>query len=143
MKLEKRNKSTKAKEIEEALKIVQEIKERQERLQQIRDKENSIKLSKLIGNCYKFNNSYSCPESKKDHWWFYIKCCSKGEDFSINCVSFEKDKYGDVFLKREQKDVSSFDNSSYILISNKEYLREFAKFKKEVDAIELEITKEI
>lgn len=26
---------------------------------------------KLVGKCYRYRNSYSCPQTEADYWWLY------------------------------------------------------------------------
>jgi hypothetical protein len=28
-------------------------------------------LQKLVGKCFRYQNSYSCPKTPKDYWWMY------------------------------------------------------------------------
>lgn len=34
------------------------------------------KFKELIGTCYKYRNSYSCPEKESDYWYTYFKITS-------------------------------------------------------------------
>lgn len=58
---------------EELLQQLAEI-ENQERKQLI--KAEYPKFKQLIGKCFKFKNSYSCPVKKSDYWYAYSKIVS-------------------------------------------------------------------
>lgn len=61
----------------------------------------------LIGKCFKYRNSYSCPQDDNDYWWMYCKVLGvKGT--SLQVWRFQTDKYKkvdvepDTMLAREQ-----------------------------------------
>lgn len=53
-------------------------------------------LKKLIGHCYKYRSSYSCPEKQSDYWWLYIQVL-KIESADFCCVNtFQKSSDGHI-----------------------------------------------
>ena len=70
---------------------------------------NYPKFEKLIGKCFKYKNSYSCPDTENDYWYIYTKVTSieksdlyvSGENVLSNFkgVSFQKCKYGIITIE--------------------------------------------
>jgi hypothetical protein len=92
-------------------------------------KKETERAKKLIGKCFKFRNSYSCPDGDKDKWWYYIRVIDAQEGRCI-CVSHEIDKNGDVSVKKGSHATQTFDKStgiqaSYIPVGLSEYLDAF------------------
>lgn len=89
MKLELLEKQLSEKKVEH-LKIASELR----RLQWKYEEAIEIpKKKKLIGNFYKYKNSYSCPEKPSDYFWYYIHITGlKGTMLQGN--TFQTDKYG-------------------------------------------------
>lgn len=67
------------------------------------------KFKELIGTCYKYKNSYSCPEKKSDYWYTYMKILSItpndlylggiNNDMMLarcKCFKYQIDKYGEI-----------------------------------------------
>ena len=47
----------------------------------------------IVGRCFKYRNSYSCPESDDDRWWLYAKV-THVRDGSVWCFEFQRDSRG-------------------------------------------------
>lgn len=50
-------------------------------------------LSALVGRCYRYRNSYSCPQSDDDCWWLYTRVIGV-EDGALKAFRFQDDKRG-------------------------------------------------
>ncbi len=50
------------------------------------------KMRANIGNCYKYHNCYSCPQSEADYWWMYVKVVGV-RDGSYRVLTFAIDSY--------------------------------------------------
>jgi len=87
-----------------------------------------IENKKLIGNCYKYRNSFSGDES----WWLYLQII----DYKSGCLVYntvEKTTLG-IEIEKQNKVVSTtvgFD-SDYIPITEEEYFRETSKIIREM-----------
>lgn len=56
----------------------------------------------LIGKCFKYRNSYSCPRSDEDYWWMYLKVLgASGTSLQIWC--FDTDKYGKIQIEPDSR----------------------------------------
>lgn len=89
---------------EELRKQLSEI-EKQERQDLIKAEYPKFEL--LIGKCFKYKNSYSCPKKPSDYWYMYSKIVSitpndiyiggiSNNEVLSRCivVTFQTDKYG-------------------------------------------------
>lgn len=101
-------------EKEELLQQLAEI-ENQERKQLI--KAEYPKFKQLIGKCFKFKNSYSCPVKKSDYWYAYSKIVSirpddlylggiSGNEVLSRCktITFQKNIYGSISINPNNYD---------------------------------------
>lgn len=71
-------------------------------LDDIEDQERALELAGMAGQCFKYRNCYSCPQSEADYWWLYqivtevVGPSAKVLQFSIDKdgkVSIESDRY--------------------------------------------------
>lgn len=53
--------------------LQQLITESRDKLSAIEDAEAEERNARLLGKCYKFRNSFSCPQSAADYWWLYLR----------------------------------------------------------------------
>lgn len=86
----------------------------------------------MVGLCLKTRNNYSCPEKPSDYWWLYVKVVRAGEHGSLQCLQFQVDKDGDVYVKRDEY-YHPHSLDSYQTISPDEFDREFAKMLKHLE----------
>lgn len=74
--------------------IMNKLRSLREELSDIETKERKKENKKLIGKCFKYNNSYSCPENENDYWPVYSTVLDINEDGHPIVFCFETDKYG-------------------------------------------------
>lgn len=48
----------------------------------------------LIGQCFRYRNSYSCPQSESDKWWMYRKILGVDDDGALMATTFQIDRNG-------------------------------------------------
>jgi hypothetical protein len=80
---------------EELQKIIAAGFEAREELRAIEDAEKTKANASLIGKCFKYRNSYSCPESDADYWWLYSKVVSVDGEWA-QVLRFQTDRNGRV-----------------------------------------------
>lgn len=75
---------------------------------QIRDMKDKITnedlrpfLMRLVGKCFKYRNSYSCPEKPSDYWWLYRHVIGVTTDSNLMVHQFQTDTYGELTVKRD------------------------------------------
>jgi hypothetical protein len=102
-----------------------------------RDELTEIKMKKeqeanapLVGKCFKFHNSYSCPKSDDDKWWVYRKIIGVDEYGMLNAFSFETDCDG-----RIEIEYCPMYPTDWIEISSKEFDKEWKSVVKQVNNI--------
>lgn len=89
------------------------------------EKKHTAEAKKLIGKCFKFRNSYSCPEGDKDKWWFYRRVIGVADGCTIT-IEHEVDKDGNLFIREGKQSPQFFDSDSgYIPITVDEYYEAF------------------
>lgn len=98
-------------------------------LQRRRDLEQEKTLKQFVGKCYKYKNSYSCPQEEKDYWWLYI-FVKEIKDSCLVCRTFQKDLYGKITIDLNYT-LSSL-NSGYILCSKATFDLELEKIMVEI-----------
>lgn len=92
-------------------------------LEIIREKKTTEQNLKLVGHCFKYRNSYSLPETESDYWWLYVKVL-KVDDTSLLVLEFQTDKYGEISIKPETRNVGleiSYGTGNYIPIEASEF----------------------
>jgi hypothetical protein len=52
----------------------------------------------LIGKCFRYRNSYSCPEKPSDYFWFYVRVLS-ANGYGVTCHTFQTDKNGRIEIE--------------------------------------------
>lgn len=74
-----------------------------------RDKLNAIKKARergralaLVGKCYAYRNSYSCPKSSSDYWTLYLRVVGVTEHGNVRIVQFQVDKDGRISIEEQQ-----------------------------------------
>lgn len=89
----------------------------------IDEREYAPKRRALVGKCFKYRNSYSCPEKPSDYWWMWAKVAGE-ESGGIALVSSERDKNGDIRIRREWHSLWKGElDSNYQPVTTKEYDR--------------------
>jgi hypothetical protein len=80
----------------------------------------------LVGQCFRIQNNYSCPEKPSDYWWLYTKVrCVDGA--GVRCITFQIDKDGRASLERDDfRMPQSLDG--YDSITPAEFNRQHTKF---------------
>jgi hypothetical protein len=59
-------------------------------LDEIVEKERRVKGQALVGKCYRYRNSYSCPQKESDYWWLYMIVLGV-TDGALICFKFQRD----------------------------------------------------
>lgn len=65
-----------------------------EKVWKIEAAERYEKAKGLLGKCFRYRNSYSCPEGEKDRWWLYMRVTEVAKDGWLTVFSFQTDKNG-------------------------------------------------
>lgn len=69
----------------------------------IREIEELPRLKKLIGNCYKYRNSYSLPKEESDYWWMYIIVVGvDSESATLQVFTIQQDCHGEINVRTER-----------------------------------------
>lgn len=61
------------------------------------------KAKGLLGKCFRYRNSYSCPEGEKDRWWLYMRVTEVTKDGWLTVFSFQTDKDGAIEIVPEKR----------------------------------------
>ena len=56
------------------------------------------KFKKFIDKCFRYKNSYSCPEKPEDYWWVYSRVMGLDETALI-VDSFQQDSFGKITIR--------------------------------------------
>lgn len=78
--------------------LVAEMAPLQNALHKLRDAEVLKKSKALVGKCFKYRNSYSCPKEPGDYWFLYVKVVGVGEYWPLS-FEFQSDKDGRIEIK--------------------------------------------
>lgn len=70
-------------------------------LERIEDAERKAQSVALVGRCFKYRNSYSCPQGPKDYWWLYVKVVGIGEHWPVS-MEFETDRDGKIEIRTRE-----------------------------------------
>lgn len=88
---------------------------------------NKPKRLALVGKCFKYRNNYSCPDKPSDYWWMWVMVVGESEIGWPITVQTERDKYGRVFVKRDEVGWSDgTPGGGYIPVTRREYDRAVA-----------------
>lgn len=77
-----------------AIELKKTIQKARDELDEIETAKRREKASKAIGRCFRYWNSYSCPQGPEDRWWLYSRILSVNEDGYFECLQFQIDKNG-------------------------------------------------
>lgn len=69
-----------------------------EKLRAIEEAERKAVSLKLVGRCFRFRNSYSCPSEPSDYWWLYAVVTGVGAFGHANAFMFQTDKHGKITI---------------------------------------------
>lgn len=92
-------------------------------LNAIRSDEADAENSALLGRCFRMRNSYSCPESDADRWWFYCRVVAV-EDGALKALTFQNDNQGRITVENETH-FSALSLADYEEISEAQFLKEW------------------
>ena len=113
--------------------LVREIGKLQKELNAIRQDKENKKNSRLIGKCFKYENSYSGLDAKT--WWFYIQM-NKIEDGSLVGTSFQHDEYGEISIgTNDSFHAGTIVEDSHIEITKDEFDKAFNDIKVQINNI--------
>lgn len=99
--------------------------------EQIESAERKERNRALIGKCFKYHNSYSCPEKPADYWWLYARVAGLVEDGWLKVWTFEKNGYGKWEIEFDTTRYGAFENYTPIPLS--EFLSQWKKAVKEIE----------
>lgn len=83
----------------------------------------------LVGKCYVYRNSYSCPETEADYWPLYKKIISLDEFGNFQTLQFENDNSGQLTIKSDKWGSLHGD---YVEITQEEFEQQAERFLKAV-----------
>lgn len=72
----------------------------QAELNAIEQRENAKIAKTKIGKCFKYRNSYSCPEGPEDYWWLYFYITHVEDGYAM-AIRFQVDKHGRIIIERD------------------------------------------
>jgi len=98
------------------------IKRARTELDNIEQTDTEQRIRPLIGTCYKYRNSYSCPSKPSDYWWLYMRV-DQIKDGMLRCFEFQTDRDGNIRIEQDRAIYDTSLSSEYVKIP----LREFAK----------------
>jgi len=78
-------------------KLYKKAKELEDAIAEI---EKGPALRALVGRCFRYKNSYSCPEKPSDYWWLYKRVLGvkTGRYEEVFIEQFETDKNGETTI---------------------------------------------
>jgi hypothetical protein len=98
-----------------------EIAPLQRQLARLRDAETKKESEAVVGRCYKYRNSYSCPKVPSDYWWLYAKVTKVGDYWPVT-FEFQTDKDGRIDIQTRDCSVGiGKEGNGYIEIPSKEF----------------------
>jgi hypothetical protein len=68
-------------------------------LDAIRFAERRTAAAALVGKCFAYRNSYSCPQSEADYWTLYLRVTGVTGEGEAETVTFQMDKDGRVSIE--------------------------------------------
>lgn len=78
-----------------------EIRRLRQQKDRLEDAERIADADALIGRCFKYRNSYSCPSKPSDYWWLYAKIVGRDRRGMVTVVTAERDRDGQPRLHRD------------------------------------------
>lgn len=86
---------------------------------------------KLIGKCFKYRNSYSCPNGDANKWWLYVKVTKVTSRGEMNAFQFQTDIYGKLEIEADHRVPLSF-SGGYMPITAGEFNKAWRAVQKRV-----------
>lgn len=74
-------------ELQQQLNIIRD------QLYEIEMEERAIQANALLGKCFRYKNSYSCPQKESDYWYEYFRA-DRVVDGNIQGLQFSQDSVG-------------------------------------------------
>lgn len=95
------------------------IETAREELAGIQAVEYKAKYMPMLGKCFKYRNSYSCPQTEADYWYMYARIVDVG-DSRLKLFRFQLDSTGKFEVER-YAEVPCL-TESYVPIGAREFL---------------------
>lgn len=95
-------------------------------ISRIEVRERVAEANSLLGRCFKYRNSYSCPEKPSDYWWLYLRVVGVDKFGGLECFEFQIDKYGDLSVRPKRHAYLSI--TGYTTIRLTEFSRAWESF---------------
>lgn len=105
-----------------------------EKISRIEHDARATENKQHIGRCFKYRNSYSCPEKPSDYWWLYIRVTGLLKDGSVEYTEFQIDKYGEVTIKAKKQ--MYWVRDGYRPISKSEFDRAWRRTMEKIKSID-------
>jgi hypothetical protein len=100
------------------------------RIWAIEGKRRAAEHANFLGKCFKYRNSYSCPQGDKDRWWLYAKVISVDARGEVKAFQFQTDKYGKLAIEASYRITHSL--GGYIPITAGEFNKAWRAVQKRV-----------
>lgn len=107
------------KELEEAIEIATPYNEK---ISLLKDEIENIQIENMklnIGKCFKYRNSYSCPQSEEDYWFVYHQIVDV-KNGRYNAIMFQTTSDGTCSISQEELFYRKF-SSCFTEITEKEF----------------------
>ena len=95
-------------------------------LNAIKSAESDAENAALLGKCFRMRNSYSCPKSDADRWWFYCRVVQVA-DGSLKALTFQNDNQGRITIE-DRTHFSALSLADYEEISDAQFLKAWDSF---------------
>ena len=102
---------------DEEAELKQTIQQAHKRLFALKKAECLKQNADVVGKCFRFRNSYSCPKTSADYWWLYIQVVAIDDDGDLVYWSFEQDQFDRVSIVPNHTFPNISDSDSYEEIS--------------------------
>lgn len=74
----------------------------QQELIAMHDEKKRVLGAALVGKCYRYRNSFSCPEGDADYWWLYMKLTGLDDMGTLIAHTFQTDKTGKIEIRFDE-----------------------------------------
>lgn len=65
-----------------------------DKIDRIEGEKRRAEASKVVGKCFRYRNSYSCPQTEADYWWLYRRVTLADKHGWLRVFDFQTDKDG-------------------------------------------------
>lgn len=110
--------------------LEREISERSHELNALKAEQADQRNAALVGKCFKYRNSYSCP-GPDDYWWMYAQVL-RAKDGSLRALRFQTDRDGKVEV---EPDAYFSCSENYKSITLMEFAEAWAAMLRRLDGI--------